>query len=484
MTKYIYHSEQTKTTCEKCKKNDGKIYYDIKDIPKLPIHPNCKCYIETIEDEKENNNNNPDNKNSNNPANKKSQNNNPQPQNPPCDCKDRISVVQNNVESAIKNLENIIKRVDEANYEFQIFENKAENLYENLNIDRAALKNELGKHKSSCPNFVDNLFETTSSKIEYVKTYNKDIKSETDELNVFKNCVTSSLKYLNDINTDIQFLQEGIDELAHTKEECASIKKIKTFETTVKFEHNTINKYMLQINGFKSKINKIEKFIEETEKTHTKNREIKFVPCGCSEHINGKAIISKKEMLYANLTKNVGNTALRLSAKSLENATDNFNYANNRVHAHVLNSTNDVKNKDFNALFKEINVPKNSKGVLYDARSKQSKQIFNSKEIQEYISKNYRNLIDNQLNGAINFEFKKDGIFDDEYYALQHCKLLNPRITSDGYFEGAIVDYYDFSYRNGKTLSNEINNFGYMMQEKGLLENYFVIYQIREKVVK
>lgn len=54
MTKYIYHSEKEKNTCEECRKNDGRIFYDVNDVPKLPIHPHCKCWIETIEEEDEN----------------------------------------------------------------------------------------------------------------------------------------------------------------------------------------------------------------------------------------------------------------------------------------------------------------------------------------------------------------------------------------------------------------------------------------------
>jgi len=45
-----------------------------------------------------------------------------------------------------------------------------------------------------------------------------------------------------------------------------------------------------------------------------------------------------------------------------------------------------------------------------------------------------------------------------------------------------VVDYYDFNHRKGKGLSTKINNWGYSMQEKGLLENQFNIYQIKEKL--
>ena len=53
MTKYVFHSEKSKTTCKECLKYDKKVYYDKDKIPKLPIHPNCKCYIETAKENAE-----------------------------------------------------------------------------------------------------------------------------------------------------------------------------------------------------------------------------------------------------------------------------------------------------------------------------------------------------------------------------------------------------------------------------------------------
>jgi len=65
--------------------------------------------------------------------------------------------------------------------------------------------------------------------------------------------------------------------------------------------------------------------------------------------------------------------------------------------------------------------------------------------------------------------------------------MLNPHITSDGYFEATIVDYWDFDYRDKANnvidvLLNDINNWGYSMQEKGRIENLFIIYRIRKKL--
>ena len=77
----------------------------------------------------------------------------------------------------------------------------------------------------------------------------------------------------------------------------------------------------------------------------------------------------------------------------------------------------------------KVGIPQNSRGVVYDINSQQSKKLFNSPEIQNYISKNYSKLVNNKQNPTADIEFKKNKTFDDNYYGLQHCKLYNPHIT-------------------------------------------------------
>lgn len=47
--KYIWHSNDC--ACEKCQALDGTEYDNEKDIPDKP-HPNCKCYVEVVEQDK------------------------------------------------------------------------------------------------------------------------------------------------------------------------------------------------------------------------------------------------------------------------------------------------------------------------------------------------------------------------------------------------------------------------------------------------
>lgn len=192
--------------------------------------------------------------------------------------------------------------------------------------------------------------------------------------------------------------------------------------------------------------------------------------------ILGQIVSSNKQIL----NKNIG--IFPIAGANLQNARQDFKYAKKNDNAHIINSRTEINNKGLNDLMDKVGIPQNSRGVVYDINSQQSKKLFNSPEIQNYISKNYSKLVNNKQNPTADIEFKKNKTFDDNYYGLQHCKLYNPHITSDGYFNAMIVDYYDFNHREGNSLPVKINNWGYSMQEKGLLENQFNIYQIREKL--
>lgn len=40
-----WHSESGDNSCEECASRDGVVYENEKDIPSIPPHPNCRCYI-------------------------------------------------------------------------------------------------------------------------------------------------------------------------------------------------------------------------------------------------------------------------------------------------------------------------------------------------------------------------------------------------------------------------------------------------------
>lgn len=46
--KYVWHSENGEHTCDTCKELDGKVFDFYDEVPERP-HPNCKCYVEIVE---------------------------------------------------------------------------------------------------------------------------------------------------------------------------------------------------------------------------------------------------------------------------------------------------------------------------------------------------------------------------------------------------------------------------------------------------
>ena len=46
---WIWHSEHGENTCDDCVGNDGTVYENKEYIPTCPVHPNCRCWVEEIE---------------------------------------------------------------------------------------------------------------------------------------------------------------------------------------------------------------------------------------------------------------------------------------------------------------------------------------------------------------------------------------------------------------------------------------------------
>ena len=45
---WVWHSENDERICDDCASRNGEVFEDKNDIPNLPIHPNCRCWVEEI----------------------------------------------------------------------------------------------------------------------------------------------------------------------------------------------------------------------------------------------------------------------------------------------------------------------------------------------------------------------------------------------------------------------------------------------------
>ncbi len=96
--KYIWHSENGEHTCDKCKALDGKVFDFYDEVPERP-HPNCKCTVEVVENNGENQE--------------------PREGEEPCDCWDKIEdlVAETNVwQEEIASLISEINNIEDENF--------------------------------------------------------------------------------------------------------------------------------------------------------------------------------------------------------------------------------------------------------------------------------------------------------------------------------------------------------------------------------
>lgn len=45
MRVWIWHAENGPNMCDECGVRDGAVFFDVADIPSIPVHPNCRCRI-------------------------------------------------------------------------------------------------------------------------------------------------------------------------------------------------------------------------------------------------------------------------------------------------------------------------------------------------------------------------------------------------------------------------------------------------------
>lgn len=45
---WIWHSEDDERICDDCASHDGEVFEDKDDIPDVPVHPNCRCWVEEV----------------------------------------------------------------------------------------------------------------------------------------------------------------------------------------------------------------------------------------------------------------------------------------------------------------------------------------------------------------------------------------------------------------------------------------------------
>ena len=139
--------------------------------------------------------------------------------------------------------------------------------------------------------------------------------------------------------------------------------------------------------------------------------------------------------------------------------------------------------KKFNkAISKHLNVdiPLDWNGVAFEDNSPTSQNLSNSSQLQQQVVSLYRN--GKFLSDKIPIELNQD---KNLHYSVGHGTIINPKIDKNGYFKGILFDLYDYDWikfhlDNWRTAG--INNSAFILQQIGLLKNYYILIPIKFKM--
>ena len=458
---WIWKSEKGKNTCEKCKSLDGKIFYSEDEIPEKP-HPNCKCeVVKVVAEEKYEK----------------------------CDCKELLNKVQNAVENIIAETKTYLGTIQEINTDCEINKESLRDLLNKAYVIKDEYENELAKHLKTCANNKDEEYKEITQKIidfEKLKKENETNSAKIYELNKnFQNFDKETRVHL----VDIQQLKEYSADTPHKKDECKILEDVLDLQTKTKLVNSQFQDYKKQLLEIRTKKQNIIKAINSN--IRLKNlKDYKF------KKLLSSISLTPDEQICRFGSYGVDkymHEQLKLANTSLQNAIDDFKYTKNTPNVKKVDMLADIKDWRLKKYMLSNDIPVNSPGVIFNSNAAETRKLWLTDKIQKYVKEHIKDLKENKEPILQDLEFLSDKDLD-AYLALQHCKMYNPHITKDGYFEATIYDYYNYEHRDYKfdakglgkktkdLVSTYLNNWGYTMQEKGLLENYFVIYKIREKI--
>lgn len=142
-----------------------------------------------------------------------------------------------------------------------------------------------------------------------------------------------------------------------------------------------------------------------------------------------------------------------------------------------VNNTLNIKNS------KDLSIPNNWPGIIYDKNSGFSKRLSNSPELQNQVLSNYDKQTKTFTTNQILLDFKQDKNLN---YSIGHGTILNPKIKSDGTFTGILFDKYDYKFLSKKDLTNDVtrdlNNKAFILQVINKIKNYYVIIPVNFKI--
>ena len=155
--KYVWHSENGEHTCDVCSELDGQEFDYYDEVPERP-HPNCRCYVEIVENDNENSS--PE----------------PNEDEEPCDVLEQVDELITEIESTKDEVNSYIEdlQTDIEDYENDL--ERVNKLIQENNLSIEILSEEYGKHLPDCENNIDKEYEHANSQAITLKEILEDIK--------------------------------------------------------------------------------------------------------------------------------------------------------------------------------------------------------------------------------------------------------------------------------------------------------------------
>lgn len=198
---YIWHSENSESTCEECAALDGTQYGLEDEIPERP-HPNCQCYVEIVgnlDDEEE------------------------EEDEEPCNCVEQLEELIEKLEEIVAGAENLTNEMETDNEDTEERESNIENIIFELDGDLELLSEEYGQHLFDCENNIDALYDEILAKKEELQNLLQEIRELLESIIVHIQVLSFfASNYLTLLWEAYVLEQAGMDKYRHSVAHCQS----------------------------------------------------------------------------------------------------------------------------------------------------------------------------------------------------------------------------------------------------------------------
>lgn len=268
--RYIWHSENGEHTCDECKALDGKIFDFYEEVPDPP-HPNCKCWVEIIENKKEK------------PVDNQEKNEEP------CDAlkqiEDLISGMEDTIEETNSFSDNIQSDIEDIEKDIT----KIQNLISENDLILENLEEEYGKHFPNCENNIDKEYIYLNAKINDLQVLlNKTIDLLNNIFTFLNTIRIFASNYLVLLYKVYILKEKEIDKYYHSKANCEATQELGVLGEEAAQKLSDLKEKFDQYTYVHTHKVTIEEAIADSERDQIANRlgrerGRKYPDCKCSE---------------------------------------------------------------------------------------------------------------------------------------------------------------------------------------------------------